>query len=361
MTRNEPLKQILAETREHWDHSGVRQTVRDNFHRVLACRTPTLGAEIYRSAHEEKVVFHTCKSRSCPVCGQWAMERWQQEMYNTLPDISYVGMVFTMPDVLWTIFQQHRNLLHDLPVLGAEVLQQWAKRQCGAQLIVMVVPHTFGRHLNFNSHLHILVSRGGLSKTDGQWITNLEFHRNALMRMWRFAVITYLREVFKAMSGSSDIHLREELRKQYERWWNIRMDRSMPKSHFLKYACRYVRHPPIAQRRIVEIKDGKVTFWTKDLKLKQRVTTQCTLVEFVTRLFPHVKDEYEHAIRYFGLLAPRKRRDLSAVFLIIGQKQRSLPRRLRWSEYVRMTFGIDPLMDSKDQPFCWSGHIPPIR
>src|SRR6185437_5999742 len=105
--------------------------------------------------------------------------------------------------------------------------------------------------------------------------------------------------------------------------------------------------PPIAQRRIIEIRDGKVTFWTKDLKLKQRVTSQCTLVEFVTKLFPHVKDKYEHAIRYFGLLAPLKRRDLSAVFLIIGQKQRSRPQPVRWAEYARMTFGIDPLMDSK--------------
>src|SRR6185437_9801431 len=98
--------------------------------------------------------------------------------------------------------------------------------------------------------------------------------------------------------------------------------------------------PPIAQRRIIEIRDGKVTFWTKDLKLKQRVTTQCTLVEFVTKFVPHVKDKCEHAIRYFGLLAPRKRRDLSAVFTIIGQKQRIRPRPMRWVEYARVTFGV---------------------
>lgn len=288
------------------------------------------------------------------------MERWQQEMYNILPDIPYVGMVFTMPNNLWKIFQGHRCLLHDLPVLGAEVIQQWAKTHCGAQLIVMVVPHTFGRYLNFNSHLHILVSKGGLDVSEGRWRESLEFHRNALMRMWKFAVITYLREALKAISGSLDTQLQNELRKQYERWWNIRVDRSMPKSHFLKYACRYVRHPPISQRRIIEIKDGKATFWTKDLKLQERVISQYTLYEFVSRLSEHVLDRYKHAIRYFGLLAPRNKKALNAVFLLIGQKQRPRLPRIRWAEYVRRIFGIDPLIDSKGQPLHWAGHVPSV-
>ena len=63
-----------------------------------------------------------------------------------------------MPDVLWPVFQRNRHLLHDLPVLGAQVLQQWARRKYGSRLMIVVIPHTFGRHLNFNCHLHILVS-----------------------------------------------------------------------------------------------------------------------------------------------------------------------------------------------------------
>lgn len=44
-----------------------------------------------------------------------------------LPDIPYVGICLTMPDVLWPIFQLNRHLLHDLPALGAAVIQQWVK------------------------------------------------------------------------------------------------------------------------------------------------------------------------------------------------------------------------------------------
>ena len=65
-----------------------------------------------------------------------------------------------MPDVLWPLFRRNRHLLHDLPVLGAQVLQQWARQKYGIRLMIVVIPHTFGRHLNFNCHLHILVSEG---------------------------------------------------------------------------------------------------------------------------------------------------------------------------------------------------------
>ena len=75
--------------------------------------------------------------------------------------------------MLWPIFQRNRHLLHDLPVLGAQVLQQWARQKYGIRLIIVVIPHTFGRHLNFNPHLHILVSEGGLSEDGSGWRTAL--------------------------------------------------------------------------------------------------------------------------------------------------------------------------------------------
>ena len=66
-----------------------------------------------------------------------------------------------MPDVLWPLFQRNRHL-PAFPFLAAQVLQQWARQKYGIRLMIVVIPHTFGRHLNFNCHLHILVSEGGL-------------------------------------------------------------------------------------------------------------------------------------------------------------------------------------------------------
>jgi hypothetical protein len=124
----QPLKQILTATRAHWDRPEFRPTVRRNFEKVLNCRTPALGAEIFASETEEKLVYHTCKSRACPSCGHRATLLWQREQAAALPDGPYVGINFTMPDVLWPIFQRNRRFLHDLAVLGAAVMR-WTGRQ----------------------------------------------------------------------------------------------------------------------------------------------------------------------------------------------------------------------------------------
>lgn len=126
------------------------------------------------------------------------------------------------------IFRQNRHLLHDLPKLGAAVIQQWVKPTYGVRVLIMVIPHTFNGRLRFNSHLHILVSAGGLQESEGRWITPLAFNKEKLMHMWRLAVITFLREALRAkvlMSDLSADELRTVLTTQYERWWSIDVDR----------------------------------------------------------------------------------------------------------------------------------------
>jgi Transposase zinc-binding domain len=144
MRCREPLKQILVDTRDYWDHPGTRPAVRENFIRMINCRTPALGAEIFASSTEQKLVYHTCMSRACPSCGHRATLLWQRERWAALPDIRYAGIALTMPDVLWSIFQQNRHLFHDLPALGAAVIQQWVNVKFGARVLIVVIPHTFG-------------------------------------------------------------------------------------------------------------------------------------------------------------------------------------------------------------------------
>ena len=56
---NEPLKRILEKTRLYWDHDGVSPHVRSAFRKVLQCRTPALGAEVFASENGELIVYHT--------------------------------------------------------------------------------------------------------------------------------------------------------------------------------------------------------------------------------------------------------------------------------------------------------------
>ena len=353
------LKQILEATQNVWDRPGTRPAVRKNFAAVLDCGTAALGWEVYASDTEEKRCYHRCKSRFCPSCGYRATLLWLEEQEAALPDIPYTGIVFTMPRELWSIFKRNRHLLHDLPILGAEVIQQWIRMKYGVSVLIIVVQHTFGGDLKFNTHLHFLVSAGGLLESEGRWIPRITLHKDALMRMWRYAVITHLRGALKAQVLKSDLGMQELQRilmMAYERHprWIIFLDRIASKSHFLRYAARYIRRPPIASWRLLKVTDREVEFVAKDTKAKMLVPTRCRLPEFVGLLAQHVPDRYRHAIRYFGLLAPRtKRRTHAALFALLGQRMSPRPRRLNWRNSLRKYFGVDPLIDSRGQPMHW--------
>ncbi|HEX3821809.1 MAG TPA: transposase [Candidatus Sulfotelmatobacter sp.] len=340
---------------------GTRSAVRKNFAAVLKCGTPALGWEVYASDKEEKRCYHRCKSRFCPSCGYRATLHWLEEMKATLPDIPYTSVVFTMPGQLWNIFKRNRHPLHDLPVLGASVIREWVQTRHNANVLIMVVPHTFGGDLKFNTHLHILMSAGGLIESEGRWVPRLPFDKYALMCAWRFAVINHLRRALEAGVLKSDLSI-ESLRKllasayQNRRHpeWIIFIAKIASKSHFLRYAARYVRRPPIATWRIMSVTDGKVNFKAKDKKAKQFVPMRVPLSDFVRLLAPHVQDHYRNAIRYFGLLAPRcKGRSCVALLLDLGQTAMARVRRLPWRDSLIKYFGIDPLLDTRGQVMRW--------
>jgi hypothetical protein len=364
MKYKKPLRQILESTQRVWDNDQIRPTVRNNFRKVMQCGTEALGAEIFASETESRLVYHTCKSRACPSCGHMATERWQRDQWHSLPDIPFADVCLTMPDVLWPVFKRNRHLLHDLPALGAAAVQQFAKAHYGVTIMVMVVPHTFGRRLNFNSHLHLLVSSGGVRVGTNEWLSPIDFDKTQIERIWRYAVVSYLYEANRTGVLASDMPISDvaqELQHQHGRHWNIHISRFKSKAYFLRYAGRYVRRPPIAQHRFETINDSEVKFWRKDLREKKRVLTAYSPEEFVTALGHHIHDHYRHGIRYFGLLAPgSKHASESAAFLMLGQSKRTRPRRLGWAQSLNATFGVDPLRDSKGQIMKRIGRRKPL-
>jgi hypothetical protein len=350
MKYKQPLRTILTDTESHWDNDNTRPAARRAFRKTLECRTFALGALLFASENEQRLVPGTCKSRGCPSCGQRNTVQWQREQWAALPDIPYKGITLTMPDVLWPLFQRNRELLACLPTLGAKVIENWGKEKYGVRLLTMVVPHTFGRHLTFNPHLHVMVSALGLREADCRLVPTF-FNRDRLMRRWRRAVIKLLREALKRgdlVSEMGEKELEAMLTTQSERWWSIHVAHCKSKTHLLRYIGRYVRRPPIAEHRFVEINKYWVVFWTEDHKLKQRVETWYSKDRFVDLLREQIPDDYRHAVRRYGLLSPRgKNRTFALIFARLGQSRRPRPQRLGWAQLLKRTFNRDPLVDSK--------------
>lgn len=360
-----PIKQILLETQAYWDRESTPAHVRENFAKIVMCGTIALGAEIYASEAESKLVFHTCKSRFCTSCGQRATEAWQADLEAILPDVPYIGITLTLPMELRPILQQNRFILHGMPAMGAEAIQQWAKARYGVRLIVLVVQQTFGGFLNFVPHLHVLVSAGGLMESKNLWIHRLKYDKHELMRAWRYAVIAFLSEAQKRNALRSCLSSEELLTMfatQYERPWNIFITHYGPKAYRLKHDGRYIRRPPIAQHRLSRVGSHEVEYLAKDTRNKQFVSKRYTNQEFVNILMQHVPDHGRHAMRYFGLLSPRSKALLwRSIFMLLDQQQRPHPCRMGWRWLRLKTFGTDPLLDHLGRPMHWIGRRSPVR
>jgi|SRR5581483_5497201 len=345
------LKAFLKDTISDWDHEGTAPNVRENFWKVINCGTIALGAEVFGCPGEMKLVCHTCKSRFCPGCGARAAAIWQEELKAAIPDVGYREINFTMPQVFWPFFQENRQLLNDLPAVGARAIEYWAKARYGARVILMVVQQTYGGFLNFYPHLHTLVSAGGLDESRVRWIDNLAFnrkeHKHELMLAWRYALLAYLDSAIKANAIKSDLSMNElthVLQTQARRWWNIFVGREVSKAVVIKHVGRYIRKPPIAQYRLKRLNENEVQYLVWDTRNNCRVQVKFTDQEFLALLMPHVADRYCNSMRYFGLLAPRSKNLLSLVFDVLKQPRQPKPAPLSWAMSLHLTFGTNPLI-----------------
>jgi hypothetical protein len=141
------------------------------------------------------------------------------------------------------------------------------------------------------------------------------------------------------------------LNEQENRWWSVKVQNFKSKEYFLRYAGRYLRRPPIAQRRITDVAERNVSFWYKDKKLGRKVSLQCSPEEFIERWSQHIPERYRHAVRNFGLFAPRDmRQTFDAVFAVLGQQRGLRPKPRPWAESIKRDFGRDPLRASPASP-----------
>jgi len=363
MKYHEPLKKILTQARPYWDRDDGNGTVRRVFAKAMQCRTAELGAEVYASENQELILYHTCKSRACPSCGYRANVQWLRERWATLPDTVYKGITFTIPNQLWPLFGENPRLAKALSPLAAEIIKAHATAKYGARVGVIAILHTFNGKLEYNSHVHTMVSGGGLHGSSDIWVAQVYYDRDALMQSWRRAVIALLRAALRAEQLRTVLTAdqMEDLLTHLEKcWWSLNIQSFPDKWHFLQYAGRYVRRPPIAQRRIVLIGERLVRFWYKDKKLRRRGYVQCSPEEFIDRWAQHIPERCQHAVRSFGLFAPRTLRQTSAaLFVVLGQARRPRPKPRPWAVSIERDFGYNPLLDQTGKMMGWARRLAP--
>ena len=120
------------------------------------------------------------------------------EWWAALPDVPYKGITFTMPDVLWPLFHDNPHLTEALSALAAKIIQTRVSIRSSLRVGVMAILHTFNGKLEFNSHVHTMVTAGGLYGLSDSWVRTVYYERDGLLDCWRRAVIKLLRTALRA-------------------------------------------------------------------------------------------------------------------------------------------------------------------
>ena len=306
--------------------------------KMLGCGDPANGYATYicLNCGETKQVCFSCKSRVCSACGKVHADEWAEQMSSRMFNVTHRHITFTISDELWP----H---LETCPA-GRKVLFGAANRTLrkvleGEPGIVMVL-HPYGKDLKVNYHVHVVVTEGGLNEAE-EWVGQPFLSYYKLRKIWQYECLTALRSVLPAEPEIRQ--LIDRLFKRYENGFYVHAEPKVKNGQGIsRYIGRYIRHPAIADTRIVAYERALVTFYYEDHQGTRHEQT-LPVLEFIHGVVRHIPPKHFKMVRYFGLYAPRKAAHVRALMQQIGKAIGRVVRRLGWRQRIQRSFDRDPL------------------
>lgn len=298
--------------------------------KILCCSNP-------KCLHTKRIT-QSCNSRFCPTCGKRATDQWIENQKTILPHTDYQHITFTIPSQLWHVFFQCRDLLNQFVKAAADAILRMAKKK-KITVGIFVAIHTFGRDLKWHPHIHVSVTMGGLNKNN-EW-KDIRFSKKALMRIWRFNVISFLRKASK----EGIVRLGNDfLNRQYNKTWIVHCAKPTATPwQTISYLGRYLKRPPLALSRLKHYDGKSVSFNYLNHKTKQYRKATYNTDSFIQRFTQHIPKKNFRMIRYYGFLANRVKNKLLPIVYKCLDQEPATPIKLKWVVMLRKTFGIDQL------------------
>ncbi|HHP3706280.1 TPA: IS91 family transposase, partial [Shigella sonnei] len=350
------LKQIFI---DHWNPfvkkygERIRPSVLKEVQKFLNCGNPKNGFKLFvcEGCHHTKRVPFRCKGRFCTTCSCGETEEWSRIMSEEVLQVNHRHVIFTIDEGLRVIFQKHRMMLKKFMNEAVRLVQEWFEKKLKVTPGIIAGLHTFGSRLNFNPHVHMLVTMGGM-KSNGEWKTYDYIPFEMLRKQWQTVVLKLIRQSLNRLELKQ---VQPLLQKAYsangegfyvhapKQKGNVRVQ--------IGYIGRYFRRPAIGLNRIEQYDGKTVTFRYHDKTSGEEKRETLSVEEFIGRLITHIPDEQFKMIRHFGVYARRSKKICKQKISIwqqemrrkIVQIKRFLTRRT-WKQRIKEQTGKDPLV-----------------
>lgn len=321
LTVHQLLRQLAPDYLERFG-SAMPGRHRKVLHKILSCRTPALGGEMYQCPNCPGFAYryHSCNDRHCPQCGQTDADDWlQRQRARLLLPTPYFLVTFTVPEELRRLIRSHQQITLDLLfALTSGALQDLAgnPRLLGAQLGMLGVVHTWSRTLVFHPHIHYLVPGGGLSLDGRTWVPA---RRQFLLPIK--ALGSHVRTLFKdrLLAEHPDL-LAQVPAKVWERHWNVDSRAAGSGLNALRYLSRYVFKTATSNRLIQRSPEGRVLWPYRDSSTGQSATISLEPLDWMSRFLQHILPSGFARVRTFGWLHPAAKVRANRVRALLAEK-----------------------------------------
>ena len=297
-------------------------------HLLSACRTSGLGSHFERcdNCSYTGKSYDSCRNRHCPTCQQKDKLEWLEKRMKELLPVGYYHLVFTLPHELNPMCLQNKKVMYGLLFKAAsQTLIELTKdtKHLGADIGLVTVLHTWGQNMMEHPHLHCIMPSGGLSSDKQHWMQpnkkdKFFIHVKVLSRKFRGKFLALLKEVYlkgelefkgKLTSVSGPVQFENFTYLLSRKDWVVNIQAPFGKPEkILEYLSRYVFRIAITDRRIIEVKNGKVLFSWKDYRTNRFRKMGLTIDEFIRRFLLHSLPKGFFKVRYYGIFSSRFRK-----------------------------------------------------
>jgi hypothetical protein len=287
---------------------------------IAACRTSALGGHLAQCQNcaREHLLYHSCRHRACPKCGQDRAEKWLLKQQELLLPVPYFHVVFTLPSELRRLVRTHQKTLLDVLFRAAfDSLASLCKdsHYLGGQIGALAVLHTWTRTLEWHPHVHVLVPGGALAADGQTWLRAPRRKKAFLVPVKALAARfrgRFLHLARRALPGVEFPAI------PWEKRWIVYCKPTVQGADtVLQYLGRYVQRTAITDTSIIKCENDTVSFRYKCSADGQRKMMTLSSHEFLRRFLQHVPPCGFHRVRAFGLLHPRHRIDLKRLQLLL--------------------------------------------
>jgi len=328
-------------------NAELRPVEIEEVEKMLNCGSQENGFATYICPHcgKQKVIPFSCKSRICTRCGKRHADEWAEKLNSELFDVVHRHIVLTVTDKLWPYFE-HNSILQKLLMDTAakamlRIIKQFNTGKEDITAGMVVVLHPFGSDLKAKSHIHILVTEGGLTK-DNRWINMPYIDYGVIRKIWQY-------EILKAMKKQlpEDTTLTAIIDWCYRNKTNgftiFAKSRIKGKTKAaIRYVGRYVRHPAISNQRIIDYNGQYVTFGYKKDKLPHQMILR--KFSFVRAVLKHIPDKHFKMVRYYGLYARNLKAKTHKIMQDLKRFIKKIILKFSWRENRTRYTGSDPLL-----------------